>query len=285
MEASRRRICERLLFSLALALSSTLPTATVARADPKPLWELGAGPAMIVLNDYRGADTSHFYPLPIPYFVYRGRFLQADRDGLKGRVFDDRYAEMHVSVSATPPVRNASIRAGMPDLRPTVEIGPALDLKLWHSAEEHVKLDFLTSARVAITIQAPPHAIGWIIDPHLNVDIDSPAGAKGWKLGVLSGPLFATQRYNDYFYTVAPQYATPERPAYQASGGYAGTQVGMSLTKRYPRYWTGAYVRYDTLTGATFADSPLVKRNSYWSAGFAVAWMISESSRVVEASD
>src|SRR5262249_13765393 len=104
-------------------------------------------------------------------------------------------------------------------------------------------------------------------------------------LGWLVGPLFATRRYNDYFYTVAPQYATTGRPAYQASGGFSGTQTVISLTKRFPRYWTGAYVRYDTLSGATFADSPLVRRNSYWSAGIAVAWMIKQSSRLVEATD
>jgi MipA family protein len=256
-----------------------------AQADQKPLWEFGLGPALLALKDYRGASSSHVYPLPVPYFVYRGKFLQADRDGLKGKIFDQKFAELHISLSATPPVRSAAARSGMPDLRSTVEIGPALDLKLWQSAEDRVKVDFLTSARSAITVEAKPRAIGWVIDPHLNVDIDAPVGASGWKLGGLVGPLFATRKYNDYFYSVAPQYATTGRPAYQASGGFSGTQTVISLTKRFPRFWTGAYVRYDTLTGATFADSPLVKRNSYWSAGIAVAWMIKQSSRLVEATD
>ncbi len=238
-----------------------------------------------MLMDYRGADTAHAYPLPVPYFVYRGKFLQADRDGLKGKLFDQKFAELHISVSATPPVRASAARTGMPDLRPTVEVGPALDLRLWRSSEDRVKLDFLLSARTAVTIEAGPRDIGWLMDPHLVVDIDAPAGAAGWKLGFLAGPLFATRRYNDYFYTVASRYATPERPEYAATGGFAGTQTLVSLSKRFPRFWTGAYVRYDTLSGATFAASPLVKRDSYWSAGFAIAWMISRSSRLVEASD
>ena len=256
-----------------------------AQADQKPLWEFGLGPALLALRDYRGASSSHVYPLPVPYFVYRGKFLQADRDGLKGKIFDQKFAELHISLSATPPVRSASARSGMPDLRSTVEIGPALDLKLWQSAQDQVKVDFLTSARSAITVEAKPRAIGWVIDPHLNVDLDAPWGFEGWKLGWLVGPLFATRKYNDYFYSVAPQYATTDRPAYRSSGGFSGTQTVFSVTKRFPRYWTGAYVRYDTLSGATFADSPLVKRNSYWSAGIAVAWMIKQSSRLVEATD
>jgi MipA family protein len=259
--------------------------AVTAQADPKPLWEFGLGPALLVLRDYRGADTAHAYPLPVPYFVYRGKFLQADRDGLRGKIFDQKFVELHISLSATPPVRSAAIRSGMPNLRSTVEIGPALDVRLWRPADERLKLDLLASARQAITVEAHPHAIGWVIDPHLNLDIDSPARATGWKLGLATGPVFATRRYNDYFYTVAPQYARQGRPAYQASGGFSGTQMVVSLTKRFPRYWTGAYVRYDTLSGATFAASPLVRRNNYWSAGCGFAWMISQSARLVEASE
>lgn len=270
---------------LAGVLASALAASAVARADQKPLWEFGLGPGALVLMDYRGAATSHAYPLPVPYFVYRGKFLQADRDGLKGKLFDQKFAELHISLSATPPVRASAARSGMPDLRPTVEVGPALDMRLWRSAEERVKLDFLLSARTAITIEHSPRSIGWLIDPHISLDIDSPLGAMGWKLGLLAGPLFATRRYHDYFYTVAPQYATPERPAYEAPGGYSGAQTLISLSKRFPRYWTGAYVRYDRLSGAVFADSPLVKRESYWSAGVAIAWMISRSSRLVEATD
>ncbi len=270
---------------LAGVLASALAASAVARADQKPLWEFGLGPGALVLMDYRGAATSHAYPLPVPYFVYRGKFLQADRDGLKGKLFDQKFAELHISLSATPPVRASAARSGMPDLRPTVEGGPALDMRLWRSAEERVKLDFLLSARTAITIEHSPRSIGWLIDPHISLDIDFPLGAMGWKLGLLAGPLFATRRYHDYFYTVAPQYATPERPAYEAPGGYSGAQTLISLSKRFPRYWTGAYVRYDRLSGAVFADSPLVKRESYWSAGVAIAWMISRSSRLVEATD
>jgi outer membrane scaffolding protein for murein synthesis (MipA/OmpV family) len=102
---------------------------------------------------------------------------------------------------------------------------------------------------------------------------------------VLGGPLFAARRYNDYFYTVAPQYATPTRPAYQAPGGYAGAQVLVSLTRRFRSFWVGAYARHDTLAGASFAESPLVRQDSYWSTGVAFAWIIAQSSHMVESED
>jgi MipA family protein len=277
---SRRRV-----WPIACALLAALAASISAHAEQQPLWELGLGPAMLVLRDYRGASSSHAYPLPLLYFVYRGKFLRSDREGVRGRIFDQKFLELHISLSATPPVRNAAARSGMPGLRSTIEIGPELDMRLWRSAQERVKVDFLAAARSAITLQAKPQDIGWILDPHLALDLESPAGLTGWKLGLLTGPLFATRRYNDYFYTVAPQYATAQRPAYQAPGGFSGTQLVMSLSKRFPRYWTGGYVRYDTLSGASFAASPLVKRNGYWSAGFAIAWMIGRSGRLVEATD
>jgi MipA family protein len=251
----------------------------------KPLWEFGLGPAALILRDYRGANTSHAYPLPAPYFVYRGKFLQADRDGLKGKIFDQKLVELHISVSATPPVRQSAARAGMPDLKPTAEIGPAFDTKVWRSGDDRVKFDFLASARAAFSVEASPRMVGWLFDPHLNLDIADPFGKAGWKLGFLAGPLFADRRYHQYFYEVPAQNATAERPAYEPKGGYAGTQFLASLTKRFPRYWVGAYVRYDTLSGAAFAASPLVKENGYWSAGVAAAWMIKQSTHLVEANE
>ena len=267
------------------AMPAENPSGEPSTPSLKPLWEFGLGPAALILRDYRGADTSHAYPLPAPYFVYRGTFLQADRDGLKGKIFDQKLVELHISASATPPVRQNAARSGMPDLKPTVEIGPAFDTRLWRSSEDRVKFDFILSARAAFSVESSPRMVGWLIDPHLNVDISDPFGHAGWKLGLLAGPLFADRRYDAYFYAVEPQYATAERPAYEPKGGYAGTQFLTSLTKRFPRYWVGSYVRYDTLSGAAFAGSPLVKEKSYWSAGVAVAWMITQSTHLVEANE
>jgi outer membrane scaffolding protein for murein synthesis (MipA/OmpV family) len=47
----------------------------------------------------------------------------------------------------------------------------------------------------------------------------------------------------------------------------------------------GAYIRYDTLQGAAFEDSPLVKQRYYIAGGIGIAWMIGESARSVEADE
>jgi outer membrane scaffolding protein for murein synthesis (MipA/OmpV family) len=259
--------------------------ATPALPKEEPLLEYGLGVGAVAFEDYRGSGSSHVYPLPIPYVVYNGTFLKADRDGVRGTLFNQDRVELNLSVNATTPVRNDRDRNGMPNLKSTVELGPSLELHLLRSDDARIKFDLRMPLRAAFTVESSPRVIGWTFTPRFNLDVADPLGYAGWKLGLLIGPLFADRRYHDYFYTVAPQYATAARPAYRAVGGYSGTQTITALSKRFPHFWVGAYIRYDTLSRAVFLDSPLVQRRSYWSAGFGISWMIHRSSTMVEVPD
>lgn len=279
MASAKKRCGESWACALLLAAASrTVPS----HATEEPLWEFGLGLGAIAFEDYRGSDTVHAYPVPVPYVIYNGKFLKADREGVRGTLFNQDKFEINVSVNLTTPVRNDSERSGMPDLKSTVELGPSFDIHLFRSEDAKFKLDLRMPLRSAATIEGSPQVIGWTFTPRFNLDIADLKGLKGWNLGFLAGPLFADRRYNQYFYSVASQYATLSRPEYQASGGYAGTQSIAALSKRYPKFWAGAYMRYDTLAGAVFLDSPLVQRRSYWSAGFGFAWMLRRSSSMVE---
>jgi MipA family protein len=253
------------------------------RAESLPLWEAGAGVAAINLPDYRGSDVRSTYVLPIPYFIYRGQFLKADRNGVRGTLFDSERVEVNLSLNGTLPVnsRNNPARAGMANLRPTVELGPTVSVNLWKAGDQKMKLDFRAPLRTAITIESSPKQIGWLFAPNLNLDVRDPAGLAGWNLGMLAGPYFQSRKYNSYFYTVDPASSTAARPAYAAPGGYAGSQFTMAVSRRFPRYWVGGFLRYDTLAGAVFEDSPLVKKKSAVSAGIAVSWIFGQSSTMV----
>jgi outer membrane scaffolding protein for murein synthesis (MipA/OmpV family) len=268
-----------------VALMASAWIAARAEAKEEPLLEFGLGIGAVAFEDYRGSDTAHVYPIPIPYLVYNGKFLKADREGVRGTLFNQDWVELNLSGNITTPVRNDRERSGMPNLRSTLELGPSLDFHLLRSADARIKFDLRMPLRAAFTAEASPKMIGWTFTPRFALDVADPLGLTDWKLGFLLGPLFADRRYHSYFYSVAAPYATASRPAYQATGGYAGTQALTAVSKRFPHYWVGAYVRYDTLTGAAFSDSPLVQRNSYWSAGFGIAWMIHTSSQMVEVPD
>jgi MipA family protein len=211
--------------------------------------------------------------------IYRGKFLKADRDGIRGIFLDTEQVKVNTSLTASLPVSGDDYapRRGMPDLEPTVEVGPSLDLRLWRSEDRRRQLDLRLPLRLGVTVEGSPQTLGWVFSPRLNLDLEEPLGLRGWSLGLLAGPLFASERYHDYFYSVDPAYAAPGRPAYDAEGGYAGLQLIAAVSKRFTRHWVGAFVRYDTLQGAVFQDSPLVRSDHYLAFGLGVAWVLGES--------
>jgi MipA family protein len=267
-----------------LCLLCALAAAPCA-ADPLPLWELGVGVGAFALPDYRGSDQSRGYVLPVPYLVYRGEFFKADRHGVRGELFDSERVDLNLSVAASLPVDSTrnDARAGMPDLRPSVEFGPSLEFTLWQAAQGREQLVLRIPVRAAVTLESSPRAIGWVATPHLNLDMPGRGALAGWNFGVLAGPVFGSRRQHEYFYGVAPQFATPSRPAYQAPGGYAGMQFLASASRRFDGMWIGAFVRADTLRGAAFEPSPLVKRDTYFAAGLGIAWVLGRSRERVEA--
>ena len=217
-----------------------------AHATEEPLWELGLGLGAIDFPQYRGSDQSKAYVLPAPYFVYRGDFLKADREGARGVFFRNESVDINLSVGASLPVssKDNRARAGMPDLRPTVELGPAFELTLWRSSKRDAKLDLRLPVRAAFSVESHPRFVGTQFFPHLNIDLRNEDRFPGWNLGLLGGAVFTDSRYNRYYYEVAPEFATATRPAYSPpGGGYAGTEAIVALSKRFPKYWVGGFLR------------------------------------------
>lgn len=263
--------------------------SAAAKSEPrptglKPLWELGLGFSGIRLPDYRGADQSHNYLLPLPYIVYRGTWLKSDRDGTRAMLFDSQRVKLDVSFGAAAPSRSdTAAREGMPELKGNVEIGPSLNITLDEEVRKRWRLDLRLPVRAAVTLESSPRYGGTTFSPNLNLDLNIPT--HGWNIGLLTGPLFANRRYHAQYYDVDPAYARPDRPAYRARGGYAGWQTLASTSKRFGHTWFGAFVRLENINGAVYQDSPLVKRNSALSFGFGLSWVLATSNTLVESSN
>ena len=271
---------------VAAAVAVLLPALAMA-GEEKPLWEVGAGVAAFSFPAYRGSDKVHNFLLPVPYFTYHGDFLKADRHGLRGSLFDSDRVDLTLSLSASPPTKSDDVaaRAGMADLKPTAEFGPQVDVTLWRSDDRARFLKLRLPVRAAFSVERAPKDIGWVFSPNLNADITDLPGLPGWNLGLVAGPIYATRKQHDYFYSVAPEYASATRPAYAASGGYSGSQFLASLSRRFDKTWVGAFVRYDSLRSAVFVDSPLVARRNFAAAGIAISWVIDESKTRVLVND
>lgn len=277
--AGARRACRRgTLGRVFLAGVLSGAAAGPAAAAEEPLWELGAGLGALRLPHYRGSDQRHNWILPVPYIVYRGDFLRADREGARAVLLETDRFELDLSLAASLPTRSEDddARRGMDDLSPTVELGPDLHWTL--ARGPGWRLDLRAPVRAALTVESNPRSIGWTATPHLRLDV---VDLRGWKLGLQAGPVWGSRRYHEYFYGVGAADATDERPAYRAPGGAGGGQALATLSKRFQHFWAGAFLRYDTLHGAAFGDSPLLREREQLSVGVALTWVFARSGRLV----
>lgn len=261
---------------LLLSIFVLLVIGHAQAADRTSPWEIGVGLGGVYAPDYRGADEEHGYLLPFPYVLYHGERLTIDQEGARGQLFSSPRLSFYISAGAGLPTDSDenSARAGMPDLWSTGEIGPSLDVRLWQDdARRHVWSLRLPLRAVIATDLTDLRDTGVLFAPHL--DYRGAAWPRpGWNSTLSLGPLFASERYHEYFYEVAPAFATPARPAYEARGGYSGSRITLTLSRDFGLIWAGAFVRYDRLDGAVFADSPLVKRDESLMAGAAVTYTL-----------
>jgi len=273
-----------------LILSFLLPGLAICEEKPldkpleKPLWELGVGLGLLQIPDYRGSDENRLYPLPYPYVVYRGDILKVDEQRVTGQIFRTDRILLDFSGYGSVPVKssNNSARTGMPDLDPTFELGPALQIKLWERKEDKCKLDLTLPVRAFFSTDfSYVRYDGWVFSPRINFVKDDLIPDTGLNLGISVGPMFADSGYHAYYYTVEPQYATATRPAYSAGSGYSGSALTVGLGKAYERFIVNAFVSADFLQGASFEDSPLVKRKTSIMSGVSVAWIFFKSAKTV----
>lgn len=262
-------------------------TSGGAFAKELPKWELGAGVFGMRLPDYRGSDEYRNYLFPLPYLVYRGERLQVDRRGASGLLFESKRAEIDISLGAANPVNSSRNRAreGMPNLDPTVELGPRLRLTVLEQPSGGAKVTFELPVRAVFGVDlSDPGYNGWVTNPLLNLDVRNVRGS-GWNIGGQLGPVFGDRRYHAIFYGVDPVFARADRSAYSARGGYSGTHISMAVSKRFASTWVGGFVRAYSLHGASFEDSPLVRTRSAVMLGVGIAYIFAVSDTKVDADE
>lgn len=277
-----------------ILLLSLLAAALTGRADefeePRqnqsdlPLWEVGLFNGVANLPHYRGSDEYKLYILPLPYLIYRGEIFKADRDGLKGIFWDSAHFETGVSLSGNPPVPDDNqARCDMPELGAILEFGPMLKYFITDRSSPDPLL-IAAAARATVSVDTDTFNMGY---QGLRGGLKLIYRNRTWlqdqgiSLGATAGIDFAGSTYNNYFYEVEPAYATANRPAYRADGGYAGFSFSMNASKRISDHWAvGAYYRWDNLSGAAYHDSPLVRTENNHIFGCALIWKIHRSEAI-----
>lgn len=272
-------------FTVACALC-LLAAAAQAQEQPreKPLWELGVAVGGAWLPDYPAAGQNHLNAIGLPYIVYRGDFFRSDEKGLlRGRIVKSEDFELDVSLSGSfsADSDDNDARSGMPDLDYLVELGPRIQWTVARAAK-WAKLDFELPVRAVFStdLKSIEHR-GFLAQPELAYQhgnfLDS-----GLALKLGASATFADADLQDYFYGVDPQFATPQRPAYEADAGYLGSRLQLVLTKPLgPALRVFAAGRIDFHQGAANEDSPLFRDDVTYGAGVGLVWSIFRSQRTV----
>lgn len=239
----------------------------------EPTWEVGLALGGQALMDYRGSKEHHISAYPIPFFIYRGDFFKADRDGVRAQFIESKHIELDLSAEAAlnGGSKNNRLREDMPELESAFELGPSLNINITgedFSSGWALRLPL----RAAFTVGGTGvHYRGLTFNPRFTWT--APDVFDGWKYKANLGVLFSSRRYHDYYYSVDEQYVLAERPHYEAEGGFSGYYFKTSLSRRDKNFLYGLSLRYDMLEGTVFEDSPLVETNDYFAVSFMLAWV------------
>lgn len=257
--------------------------ASEETSDADALWELRIaafgryGPAYPASKETQG----NFVPLPIP--VYRGRFLRLFEDSenpIRGRVFQRDRIKLDLDFDLTFPSDSDDIdaRTGMPDLDLLVEVGPELELEFARQDLYTGRWYLALQARLATSFDGldPTYrGISFSTELRYVAQLTSRDEAK-----LRITPTFATGKYMDYYYRVAPEFATPSRAAYEAKPGYLGTDITVNWTRNFSKNLSTVIgARLGLYSGARNDDSPLFTEDVTSTVYGAIMYKFWESKR------
>lgn len=266
---------------LLLTLCS-LGTASVT-AEELPIWEVGVGGGVIQIPDYRGASEAAVYPYPFIMPIYRGRYLQADEEGIKGILGQSNRLRLDFSVYGNVPVSSDNdAREGMETLDPILEIGPMLRYKAWTSSSHQQSAIIDAPVRVALSVGNGLDDVGYALTPRVSYRRRIELFDKPFKWSFSGELLWGSQGLHRYYYQVDPEEATAQRPAYRAEAGFGGTRFRTSVYRRDRNKLFSLYAVYDNVSGAVFDESPLVEQRGGLTIGFVVTWFLFQSDDLVK---
>ncbi len=244
-----------------------------------PLWEIGAFGGMLSTPAYPASTDRAVRSLVLPYFIYRGEVLRADRGGFGARLVRLENFELDVGFAASLPSSSNDIpfRKNMPELGTLIEFGPRLKMKLANpTLTSSVRLEL--PIRAVLEFNDGVRQQGATLEPELV--LESRDMGAGWSGSVHGSLVFGDGQLNQYFYGVPESYATATRPVYNAQAGLISARLNLKGSKAItPDVRVFAYLRYEDYSGSANRSSPLFLQSYGTSAGVGLTWTLVRSVR------
>ncbi len=248
----------------------------------KPLWEFGAGLFNVNYEDYIGSSQRRSLFIPRPFFIYRGEKFYIDRGRVGSQIDTNSSIDIDLSIGGYVPVNSASnvSRRGMPNLG--LVLSPGISLIYNVARNEHKSIYFSMPVQYAVELKSGDlNTLDFIANPRFTY-IRRRAHHSGiyltWSLS--GGVYWQGEKYNQFYYGVEPRYALPNRPAYQAQGGYSGSHFNFNFNYYTANKWLFTLGgRYINMEKSVFDDSPLLDQSYSLISYFSVVYIFAESIR------
>ena len=273
------RLPASFVLCLALAGAAGRAAAQPEAAPRQPLWELGLFGITGTQLAYPGSAQRVTPTLVLPYFIYRGPLLRADQGTVGLRAAKTATTELDIGFAGSfgSAASDNRVRRGMPDIGTLVEFGPRLRWRLGPAFGGN--LGAAVPLRGVFDINNRFDYRGLALEPSLSWG----TRVAGFNLGTSLGLLIADQRLADTFYGVAPAFARPGRPAYEAQAGLVATRLSFNVSRRLHRDWVVfGFARVDSVRGAANRGSPLVDEPTGTAVGLGLSWTFARSERPAE---
>jgi len=258
--------------------------ADMVPADGPPLWEMRLALFSRYGPSYPASENNQVNIVPLPLPIYRGKFLRVGEDSespIKGRIFRADRIKLDFAFDINFPVKSEDVdaRTDMPDLDFLLEVGPELQFQFTREPKIGGLWYLGLQARPAFSFGSlNPDYRGIAFSPELLYRKKFADNRDELKFRIT--PTWATSKYMDFFYGVEEQYATPDREAYKASGGYLGTDLSLSWVNTINDKWQFVIgTRWSFHQGAKNEDSPLFTKDYGIGAFVAFTWKFWESER------
>ena len=282
----------RIMVCLLLSLLATSGSAEEAAEENLPgLWGFRLVAFAQNFPAYPSSSDQNFTALPIPYPVYRGKIFSFGQDLeeiASGQLLSTDRINLSVGLNASFPESsdNLSGRDGMPDLDFLVEAGPEINMALNGGPDDDRELLLSLQIRGAVSIDdLDATGRGVSFNPELEYLARDFLDAKT-ELRFRISPTWGTSDYTDFFYGVAPEYATADRPAFDAKSGYVNTEFLVGLNRKISeRLEFRGSVRLWVNKGSANEASPLYQRDYDRGIRLALYWTAWESERRVATAD
>jgi len=250
----------------------------------RPRWEAGIAGVAATVPDYPASDEHQRVVLPAPYFVYRGRTLRADDEGsrLRRRLTPNLEIDVSGGGAMSSDSSGSDARRGMPDLDYLLELGPNLRMSFEGPTPTSTFIINMPLRGVASLGDGGLQWRGLVFAPDLALQSERFLGGRMNLRGSIRAD-FASAQLQRYFYEVSPQFATPERPAFSAAGGYLGSSVGGRIAYAFtPRLRGFLSLRWYYHGGAANDRSPLFRSDDGYSAALGFSWSLFQSKQLAE---